>query len=89
MLQYIIGSVQLDAAPNITGTFGPMKNYFLDTTGVFTPSNEPIRTQEYGKRDPIGQMVAFNASLSSESYGRNETTEVRPYNVAFLTCRKD
>ena len=82
-----IGAVQLDAVPNITGTFGSLRDWGYTTySGVF---QKGASKNSYNGIDVVsGYMINFDASTSSKSYGRDDTTEVRPKNIALLYCVK-
>ena len=84
-----IGSVQLDAAPNIKGTVGDISAYpYVDGSFYATETKSDIYGDEahYALRAIVAK---FSASYSSASYGRDGTKEVRPKNVSFLYCVKD
>ena len=85
-----IGEVQEDAAPNITGFHGGHGSYHgWGTAGgsfiLTTISNARTSSDKSGTPQ---HQVNFDASESSESYGRDDTTEVRPKNIALLYCVK-
>ena len=80
--------IQEDAAPNITGTFGSLRTggYFT-SSGVFSAKESK---NSYNGLDQVsGTIVEFNAKNASSSYGRDDTIEIRPKNIAFLYCVKD
>ena len=82
------GEIQEDAAPNITGTFGSLRTggYFT-SSGVFSAKESK---NSYNGLDQVdGTIVEFNAKNASSSYGRDNTIEIRPKNIAFLYCVKD
>jgi hypothetical protein len=77
------GTKQLDGAPNITGAFtlGRSSGYSSWASGAFyTSSSQPLRGGTDGSNN--AGVAYFDASISSASYGRDETTEVRPTNYS-------
>jgi len=84
----IMGEVQADAAPNITGTFGSLRDWYATSySGVFSKGS---KKDSYNGNDVVsGYMIDFDAQKSSNSYGRDNSIEVRPKNIAFLYCVKD
>ena len=88
-----LGSLELNAAPEIEGTFDGNTND--DSLKAKSGAFYSINTGSYGADGANGGgKVGFKASLSSSVYGRkdsagNPVTEVRPDNIALLACRKD
>ncbi|MFH7829275.1 phage tail protein [Kluyvera chengduensis] len=76
-------SSQLDAAPNITGLFRTaMDSRYAGGSGAFAYSTQGAAN--YQDAQAINSRgFSFDASRSSESYGRDDSTEVRPRNIAF------
>ena len=85
-----LGSVQLDAAPNITGTHGGHGGYhgWGSASGSFVKTGKVNGRGSADKSAANHEQIDFDASKSSASYGRDNTTEVRPKNVALLYCVK-
>jgi len=87
-----LGSLELNAAPEIEGTFDGNTNdeSYKRKSGAFYTKN----TNGCGADGASGGgTVGFKASKSSAVYGRkdaagNPATEVRPDNIALLACRK-
>jgi hypothetical protein len=73
-----VGTLQQDAAPNITGKWGGI--YFdIPDTGAVTQSNQGSAMSAGGSQTwNLCRNIDFNASRSSAVYGR--ATEVRPVN---------
>lgn len=86
-----MGSLELNAAPEIEGGFGGNTNDGAHYYGSFYY----IGAGAYGSDGDVGGgYIGFKASNSSETYGRkdavgNPAIEVRPDNIALLACRKD
>lgn len=85
-----LGAVQLDAAPNITGTHGGHGGYhgWGRASGSFVKTGKVNGRGSADKSAANHEQIDFDASKSSASYGRDNTTEVRPKNVALLYCVK-
>ena len=79
------GDKENSAAPNITGQFGLKYSYGIE--GAFVKDGTADAEQAGGKWYS-GQGITFNANRSSSVY-QDGVDEVRPYNLAFLICRKD
>jgi hypothetical protein len=90
-----IGTLQQDAAPNITAVIRPLRGGWSVITPGRQMSDGAIEVI-MGNNSWLGQWSAgdsggyvsancqldFNASRSSAAYGRDNTTEVRPVNYA-------
>lgn len=83
------GTVQLDAAPNLTFQFAMddvMAAYnFGGNAGYKSGSTVSL----HASSEWNGTVAIFDAKRASAAYGRDDTTEVRPKNIALLYCRKD
>ena len=87
-----IGSLQLSAAPEITGTFrnsafSGAKGQATQVTGCFTVSslgNSVYSGSGGGSSNSLG-TTELHASLASECYGRDAALEIRPTNYAAYT----
>jgi hypothetical protein len=79
-----LGVKQLDSAPNITGFVGGwvgLNGGRYSASGAFQ-TNLANYGQYTDSRNDVCTGNSFDASRSSASYGRNNTTEVRPINYA-------
>ena len=89
-----IGNWQQNAAPNIQGSFGPITTGLLSNVNpyssgaVYLSSNSLTGGRGGNELRRISSMN-FDASMSSNVYGRNSAAEVRPDNIALLACRRD
>ena len=90
-----LGNWQQNAAPEISGSFDANVNDFVSygrnedkPKGSFYYTGEKGYGADGDFADFSGH-VGFKASLSSSVYGRNNATEIRPDNIAFLACRKN
>ena len=79
------GDKENSAAPNITGQFGLKYSYGIE--GAFAKDGT-ANAEQAGGKEYSGQGITFNANRSSSVY-QDGVDEVRPYNLAFLICRKD
>ncbi len=84
------GTVQLDAAPNITGSHGGHGGYhgWGSANGSFVKTGKINGRGAADKNSSGYEQIDFDACNSSDSYCR-EATEVRPKNIALLYCVKD
>lgn len=85
------GSLQNDAVPNITGTFTgrAITDHGYEAAGAFTgEAGTYYVAQTYTGLNAGAAKFTFNAQNSSPVYGRDDSNEVRPKNLAFLYCRK-
>ena len=96
-----LGSLELNAAPEIEGEFDGNVNEKLhlnELNGNTGVKGSFYYTEKYayganGDDAWASGFIGFKASKSSISYGRkddagNPATEVRPDNIALLACRK-
>lgn len=76
-------SSQLDSAPNITGQFRTaMDSRYAGGSGAFAYSTQGA--SNYQDAQAINSKgFSFDASRSSESYGRDGAVEVRPRSISF------
>lgn len=71
------GTVQQNAAPDITGTVGAnIWSVYGDPTGAMF-ANAPVLNIPLGAGTTPAYSVGFRAGLSNSAYGRDNTTEVR------------
>lgn len=79
--------MQLDAAPEIAGTFGGGGRGLLSgATGCFELDGSTTPAVAPGVAGSWRTGAAFSAKLSSPAYGRNGATEVRGRGSAALAC---
>jgi len=82
-----VGTLQLNAAPNITGNLQIPLDKNSGTpqglgNGAFADTSQATGRTEHGGWNGRWYWMNFNASRSSAVYGRDSTQEVRPNNYA-------